>query len=62
MVTIRVKGSDWELPDGTTIRVVNLAEQGMFVSLRDLVSYLSSKDDPLPRKAVTDLLVELMKP
>lgn len=59
---VKIKGTDWELPDGKTIRTINLGEQGMFVSLRDLVSYLGSKDDPLPRKAVTDLLVELMKP
>lgn len=60
MVTI--KGTDWELPSGQTLRTVNLAEQGMFVSLRDLVSYLNSKDEELSRDSVVNLLVELMKP
>jgi len=59
---VTLKGTDWEFPSGQTIRTINLAEQGMYVSIRDLVSYLNTKADSLPRDAVINLLVELMKP
>ena len=55
-------GTDWELPDGRTIRTINLAEQGVYVSMRDLVAYLNTKADSLPRDAVVNLLVEMMRP
>ncbi len=55
-------GTDWELPSGQTIRTINLAEQGMYVSMRDLVAYLNTKADSLPRDAVINLLLEMMRP
>lgn len=60
MVTF--SGTDWEFTDGRTIRTINLSEQGVYVSMRDLVAYLNTKADSLPRDAVVNLLLEMMRP